>query len=571
MPRLRLLTLLLVSTMFTCVLGDPLVVSTTSGTTQGYLDNTTASPISLQKWYGIRYAQNTSGANRWQPPQPYHDSTNTVFNASSFGPACMQGRADGGNGTSVQSEDCLRVNVIAPVDAKDLPVYIYTYGGGFDSGASSDPKVDGSFLAARGIVFVSYNYRLSLWAWPHALEIEDAGETQNLGLLDTRAAVEWVRDNIVGFGGDPTKITLGGAGHTFTLHSIAVSRRICRGRYLTFHVVRTRSESERRPRLEMTNFYLSAWPEDPIIRAAIMQSSDTSQPQWLPGSQLAPISANFSCPTGRGQLDCLREKDADALQRVLLDTGVQFQPVIDNITVWKDYVKQTREGRTARVPLLVGTNKDEGTLIVNSEPTAFTNETAYILSNNFNLPFASRPTVLELYPSPSDTYPSVYNATAAMWRDAHMLCLAHNLGLWRTRALGLPVWRYRFDLVANNLNSLGSAIGTFHGEDIRFVMGTTATIVLDAPFVPVTPFEQQVSDYMVTAWTNFIKDPEAGPRIQGWDQYDPANTTTLAILGISATSAVPGDHFVADESCKYWNEVLPLYPQIFPACGSWTC
>lgn len=83
-------------------------------------------------------------------------------------------------------------------------------GGGFDSGASSDPKIDGSYLAARGIVFASYNYRLSLWAYPHATEIQEAGETQNFGLLDTRAAVEWIRANAAAFGGDPSKIVLGG-------------------------------------------------------------------------------------------------------------------------------------------------------------------------------------------------------------------------------------------------------------------------------------------------------------------------------------------------------------------------
>ena len=84
-------------------------------------------------------------------------------------------------------------------------------------------------------------------------------------------------------------------------------------------------------------------------------------------------------------------------------------------------------------------------------------------SNNLNFPFANISRILELYPTPSEDFPSVYNATSAIWRDAHMLCLAHNLGLWRTKALGLPVWRYRFDLVADNLNSQGSAIGAFHG------------------------------------------------------------------------------------------------------------
>ena len=86
-------------------------------------------------------------------------------------------------------------------------------------------------------------------------------------------------------------------------------------------------------------------------------SKTASQPQWQSDSQLSAIANNFSCPTGQGMIGCLREKDGNALRRVLLDTGVQFQPVIDNITIFKDYVMQTRQGRTAKVPLLIGTNK----------------------------------------------------------------------------------------------------------------------------------------------------------------------------------------------------------------------
>lgn len=93
-------------------------------------------------------------------------------------------------------------------------------GGGFDSGASSDPKIDGSFMAAKDIVFASYNYRLSLWAWPHAAEIAEARETQNFGLLDTRAAVEWMKANARAFGGDPEKIVLGGEHHTEVLYGV---------------------------------------------------------------------------------------------------------------------------------------------------------------------------------------------------------------------------------------------------------------------------------------------------------------------------------------------------------------
>ncbi|KAF9262533.1 carboxylesterase [Marasmius fiardii PR-910] len=518
--------------------GDGLAVSTTSGIVAGFADKSVPGvDVPLKKWLGIRYAADTSFENRWKPPQPV-PKNDGVYNATAYGPACLQGRADGGNGTSVQSEDCLRVNIIAPVGAQKLPVYIYSHGGGFDSGASSDPKVDGSYLAAKGIIFASYNYRLSLFGYPHAFELAEARQTQNLGLLDTRAAVEWVRDNIEGFGGDPAKITLGG-------ESVGA---------------------------EMTNQYLSAFPNDPIIRGAIMQSADTSQPMWELNSQLSIIASSLSCPTGTGELDCLRKVPGEDLRRVLLATGTQFQPVIDNITVFKDYVKQTRERRTAQVPLLIGTNKDEGTLIVEGEPTAYLSDIAqYSKSNNLNFPFADLFILQSLYPVPSSAFPTAYNASAAIWRDAHMLCLASNLAKWRTTTLSLPVWRYRFDLVAGNLNSRGTRIGTFHGSDIRFVMGTWRTIVLSPPFVEATPDEIKVSDLMVEGWTNFIKNPTLGPSIPGWRKYDFEDPKTLAILGKSTTSVEAGDHRAVDAPCDYWNTILPIYPQTFPTCGSWTC
>ncbi|KAL0576436.1 hypothetical protein V5O48_005541 [Marasmius crinis-equi] len=509
-----------------------LIVSTTSGKVGGYLDvSVPGVTIPLKKWLGMRYGADTAFENRWRPPQPVVVSdAGEIFDATSYGPACLQGRADGGNGTSIQSEDCLRINIIAPAGAHDLPVYVYSYGGGFDSGASSDPKIDGSYLAAKGIVFASYNYRLSLFGYPHALEIAEAGETQNFGLLDTRAAVEWVRENVEKFGGDPKKITLGG-------ESVGA---------------------------EMTNQYLSAYPDDPIIRGAVMQSSDTSQPMWGLNDQLSIIARNLSCPTGRGELDCLRKISGEDLKQTLLATGVQFQPVTDNITIFKDYVKQTKERRTAQVPLLIGTNKDEGTLIVEGEPTAYLSDIVqYSKSNNLNFPFSNLSALQRLYPVPSPAFPTAYNASAAIWRDAHMLCLAHNLAHWRTSALNLPVWRYRFDFVADNLNSRGSRIGTFHGEDIRFVMGTWRTIVLSPPFVEATEEEIEISNLMVEGWTNFVKDPHSGPRISGWRRYDPEDPTTLAILGKSTTAAEPGNHYETDKPCEYWNMILPIFPQVY--------
>lgn len=102
------------------------VVQTTSGRVAGFTDTKTVSNVTLNKWLGIPFAADTSGPNRWRPPQPVRVLSNhTVFNASAYGPACLQGRADGGNGTAIQSEDCLSINIIAPANATNLPVYIY--------------------------------------------------------------------------------------------------------------------------------------------------------------------------------------------------------------------------------------------------------------------------------------------------------------------------------------------------------------------------------------------------------------------------------------------------------------
>lgn len=149
--------------------------------------------------------------------------------------------------------------------------------------------------------------------------------------------------------------------------------------------------------------------------------------------------------------------------------------------------------------------KDEGTLIVEGEPTAYLPTIdSYAKSNNLNFPRSSLSILSTLYSVPSTAYPTAYNASAAIWRDAHMLCHASNLAALRSKAR-LPVWRYRWDHVAPNLNSRGVRIGAFHGSDIRFVMGQWRTIVLSPPFVAATEEQVKISDLMVTAWTNFIK------------------------------------------------------------------
>ncbi|KAG9081402.1 hypothetical protein FRC07_014519, partial [Ceratobasidium sp. 392] len=205
---------------------------------------------------------------------------------------------------------------------------------------------------------------------------------------------------------------------------------------------------------------------------------------WPLNEQIAYIARDLKCPTGNGLLDCLRGVSGDVLRQSLLSTKTQFQPVVDNITVFKDAVHQTKLGKTAQIPLLIGTNKDEGTLIVEGEPTAYLNTTSpYVSSRNLNFPSANAAELSKYYPTPSDNYPTVYNSA----------------------------------------------------NTYRFMNRTVDTIVKSPPFVPATPEQRLISELLVTAWTNFVKDPFSGPQVSGWKRFNNADKKSLAIIGLSTS------------------------------------
>ncbi|KAJ3101448.1 hypothetical protein HDU96_009977 [Phlyctochytrium bullatum] len=191
----------------------------------------------VTSWKGIPFAAPPTGANRWRPPQP-PAKVEGVFNATAFGPGCMAGLPPGGmgaipggdaggappaagNGTAAElpaggppmmgptSEDCLTMNVFVPEgttpDAK-LPVMVWIYGGGFNSGQSS--IYDGSTIVAskKDVIFVSFNYRVGLMGFFSNEALLAEGHGANHGLLDQQFAFAWVKKYIGLFGGDPDKL-----------------------------------------------------------------------------------------------------------------------------------------------------------------------------------------------------------------------------------------------------------------------------------------------------------------------------------------------------------------------------
>jgi para-nitrobenzyl esterase len=188
----------------------PLVVRTESGPVRGSLEGRAAA------WKGIPFAAPPLGSLRWRAPQPATSWT-TTRSATRYGADCMQVPypSDAAPLGTPPAEDCLYLNVWKPAGGRGkLPVVLWIHGGGFVNGGSSPASYSGANLASKGVVFVSFNYRLGrfgTFAHPALTRAnEDDGLLANYGYLDQIAALNWVQRNIGAFGGDAGRITVVG-------------------------------------------------------------------------------------------------------------------------------------------------------------------------------------------------------------------------------------------------------------------------------------------------------------------------------------------------------------------------
>lgn len=191
------------------------LVETASGKVRG------ATRAGIHSFKGIPYGADTGGANRWLRPQPVTPWSG-VRDALDYGPRAPQNERPAKEphlawirDTRAYSEDCLVLNVFTPGvnDNRKRPVLVYIHGGGFVSGASSAPGLDGHNFARRGnVVLVTLNHRLNLFGHLSLTESGDAryADAGNVGLLDVIAALQWVRQNIANFGGDAGNVSISG-------------------------------------------------------------------------------------------------------------------------------------------------------------------------------------------------------------------------------------------------------------------------------------------------------------------------------------------------------------------------
>ena len=456
--------------------------SLTVKTDQGKVVGKTINDAKVKAFLGLPYAAPPVGEMRWKAPGPPAKWKSTR-DATHYGAHCIQGRvfADMIFQDAGPSEDCLFLNVYAPSAAKatsKLPVMFWIHGGGYVGGAASEPRHNGDFLPAKGVVLVTINYRLGVLGFLATADLakEAGGVTGNYGLLDMVAALQWVKANIAKFGGDPDNVTIFGE----SAGSFAVST------------------------------LMAAPPARGLFQKAIGESggafSDVLPTNTLETSEKK--NGEWVASLGAKTLAELRAMPADAvLEAAGKDGAPRFAPVIDGRFLTEPVPQTFAQGMQAHVPLLAGWNRDENAGMANDMTVekwkAFATEHFGDRAEEF----------LTLYPGESDEQAA--RSATDYGSDAFIA-----FGTWKwieahRRTGSSPVYCYHFEQPAPPSKFHPDAIA-FHSDDIEYVFGTIDT----RPGAVWSPEERKLSDEMMSYWTNFAKtgDPN-GEGLPEWPKY----------------------------------------------------
>jgi para-nitrobenzyl esterase len=286
---------------------------------------------------GIPFAAAPEGALRWRAPQPAKPWSG-VKQASAFGDSCISTDPAPHPDLPPESEDCLFLNLWRPASsAAKLPVMVWIYGGSLTSGSSANPAFDGHAFSKKGVILVSFNYRLGMLGYfSHPAithENADGGRLHNYGLMDQIAALEWVRRNISAFGGDPQRVTIfgesAGGASVYALMASPLAKGLFSGAIVE-----------------------SGYGRKPYKLVSALASEASTSAEQDGVAQMKGIGVDSD------DLSVLRAIPAmDFKKRPGWVTGHLF--AIDGHTLTDDLWSTFRAGKEAPVPLIVGANSQE--------------------------------------------------------------------------------------------------------------------------------------------------------------------------------------------------------------------
>jgi para-nitrobenzyl esterase len=470
------------------------VVETTAGKVRGRIVN------GIRTFKGVPYGASTAGAGRFMPAAKATPWTGTR-DALDFGPSCsqlpgfktpeiqiMQNLASGPS-----SEDCLVLNVWTPgTDAAKRPVLFWLHGGGFQFGSGSQPFYDGANLARRGnVVTVTINHRLGCLGFLHLADLggPSYAKSGNVGILDAVAALEWVRDNIERFGGDPKNVMIfgesGGGSKVSTLLGMPAAKGL---------------------------FNRAAIESGPALTAASRDAATRTAEAFLKTLGL-----------DKTRLDRLQSVPVELLIEAQSMTRGGFGPVHDGSVIPENMFEPVATRISEDVPLLIGSNKDEGTFLLQSDAELFTMDEAGLRARVRNAvggdEAATR--VLDLY---RRTYPNARPTDywVQIYTDRSMRTRSMALAERKAALNKAPVYMYFF---AWNTVGFGGKYKALHMAEIPFVFNNIANAEAMTHNLPEA---QTLADRMSDAWLAFARTGSPATKaLPEWSPYSADHRATM--------------------------------------------
>ncbi len=457
---------------------EPGLVKIDSGSISGLEQN------GLRVFLGIPFAAPPTGELRWRPPMPVQPWSG-VKETKTFGANPPQQSPL--NPAVVTSEDCLYLNVWTPAKSADekLPVMVFIYGGGFNTveGGGAVGNLNGTTLAKKGVVVVTTNYRigaLGFLAHPQLDNESPHNSSGNYGILDQQAALQWVQRNIGAFGGDPSRVTIFGQSAGGDSVFIHLSSPQSKGLYQ--HAI-----------IESGPF----WDNGPTIKHV------------RPKAEAEQFGEDFAANlgyTGPDAIGQMRKMSADDVINAtpwypsawLANYGAHFSPTVDGWVLPNSTEKTFSLHRQNPVPLMIGTNADDGDTLVDGANMTVPEYVAFVRSYFKQ----DADAVLLQYPANS-TQEVQLRLGQIMTRYDFADAAKYAAGSMSGLNPDTYLYRYSYHIPGPDFPPIA-----FHGSETYLLFG------LEGPSDPSVP------DNVVDLWTRFAKtgDPNGGMNVT-WPKY----------------------------------------------------
>ncbi|MEB3754081.1 carboxylesterase/lipase family protein [Acinetobacter sp. MD2(2019)] len=497
------------------------IIQTERGEIQGTVKDQT------DQYLGIPYAQAPVGENRFRSPQ-VPSAWQGIKQTIQQGHTCVASVSVNPDA----SEDCLYLNVYVPknsnVDAKPKAVIFWIHGGAYVLGSTRDN--DPAQLAEKqNVIVVSINYRLGALGFFAHPELKGTSGEGNFAIQDQQAALKWVNRNIAQFGGDPNNITLMGES--------AGSGSVCT------HLVAPSSKG--------------------LFKRVIMESGSCVGIGWSTPQQTAEqgglsFAKNLGC-TGNNDLSCLRKKSAKQIMQAKASrsgiTGKNgWSPMIGGDVLPISPLQALKNAQTAKVPMLVGTNANEGDLFA----ILFSAKTKGVTTRK-NL----QDGVAEMLNSPelAEKAMTIYQpridkdgtkrAFSQIFTDSVFVCpTTAMLDLYQTQA---PIYQYQFEdpNAPFRFKLLKKIYGlrSYHASELHYVFASPNALTRGQHL---NAQQQTLSDQIQRYWGNFAKTGNPnGEGLPTWQPYPNHQPFNLSIAGLAPVTGFKEKHH-----CDFWNNAL---------------